>query len=126
MAQIQQLLKYQEADSKLLKIEQEVANSEERKKFVQARNFLTKASEKLDRLEGKAQELKALLEKLNEKYGEISETLKDFDNIDELVEGGADISFYKRNAQNIADKIKTLKGEVSSLTAAIKEAGEEY
>ena len=126
MAQIQQLLKYQEADSKLLKIEQEVANCEERKKFVQTRNFLTKASEKLDQLEAKAQELKSLMDRLNEKYGEISETLKDFDNLDELVDGGADISFYKRSAQNITDKIKSLKGEIASLTSAVKEASEEY
>lgn len=126
MAQIQQLLRYQEADSKLLRIEQDIANSEERKKYVQTRNFLTKASEKLDQLEGKAQELKSLLDKLNEKYAEIAETLKDFDHLDELVEGGADISFYKRSAQNIADKIKSLKGEISSLTAAIKEANDEY
>ncbi|MGN0814543.1 MAG: zinc ribbon domain-containing protein [Candidatus Coproplasma sp.] len=126
MAQIQQLLKYQEADSRLLKIEQEVANCEERKKFVQTRNFLTKASEKLDQLEAKAQELKSLMDRLNDKYGEISETLKDFDNLDELVDGGADISFYKRNAQNITDKIKSLKGEIASLTSAVKEASEEY
>lgn len=126
MAQIQQLLKYQEEDSKLLKIEQDVASSEERKKYVQTRNFLTKASEKLDQLEGKAQELKVLLDRLNEKYGEISETLKDFDHLDELVEGGADISFYKRNAQAIIEKIKSLKGEISSLTASVKEASEEY
>lgn len=126
MAQIQQLIKYQEADSKLLKIEQEVAGSEERKKYVQTRNFLTKASEKLDQLEAKAQELKSLMDRLSDKYAEIAETLKDFDHLDELVEGGADISFYKRNAQSIADKIKTLKGEISSLTAAVKEASEEY
>lgn len=126
MAQVQQLLMYQEEDSKLLKIEQEVAASEERKKYVQAKNFLTKAPEKLDQLENKAQELAALLDRLNAKYAEIVETLKDFDNLDELVEGGADISFYKRNAQAMADSLKSLKSEITSLTSSVKDASEEY
>ena len=45
MAQ-EQLLKYQQEDSKLLKIEQEAAVSEERKNFIQTKSFLNKASEK--------------------------------------------------------------------------------
>lgn len=126
MAQVQQLLKYQQEDSKLLKIEQEMAGSEERKKYAQTKSFLTKAPEKLDQLEGKAQELLSLLDRLKTKYEEIVETLKDFEHLDELVEGGADISFYKRNAQSIADSLKSLKNEISSLTVAVKDATEEY
>jgi predicted nucleic acid-binding Zn-ribbon protein len=126
MAQVQQLLKYQEEDSKLLKIENEVSNSDERKKFVQTKNFITKASEKLDQLEGKAQELMSILDRLNKKYDEIVETLKDFEHLDELVEDGADISFYKRNAIGISENLKNLKAEISQLTAAVKEAGDEY
>lgn len=126
MAQVEQLLKYQEEDSKLLKIEQETANSEERKKFVQTKNFLTKASEKLDQMENRAQELTALLDKLNKKYDEIVETLKDFEHLDELVEEGANISFYKKNALQIAERLKSLKAEISQLSASVKDAGEEY
>jgi predicted nucleic acid-binding Zn-ribbon protein len=126
MAQVEQLLKYQEEDSKLLKIEQELANSEERKKYVQAKNFLTKASEKLDQLEARSQELISALERLNSQYEEIVETLKDFDHLDELVEEGANISFYQKNALQITEDIKNLKGEIAQLTSAVKDAGEEY
>jgi predicted nucleic acid-binding Zn-ribbon protein len=126
MAQVQQLLKYQEEDSKLLKIENEVSNSDERKKYVQTKNFINKASEKLDQLEGKAQELMSILDRLNKKYDETVETLKDFDQLDELVEDGADISFYKRNALQISDNLKNLKGEIISLSNAIKETLDEF
>jgi predicted nucleic acid-binding Zn-ribbon protein len=126
MAQVEQLLKYQEEDSKLLKIEQELANSEERKKYVQAKNFLTKASEKLDQLEARSQELISALERLNSQYEEIVETLKDFDHLDELVEEGANISFYQKNALQITEDIKSLKGEIAQLTTSVKETGEEY
>ncbi|MBD5585123.1 MAG: hypothetical protein HDQ88_08570 [Clostridia bacterium] len=126
MAQVEKLLKYQQTDEKMLKIERETSNSEERKNYVQAKNFLTKAPEKLDSLDAKAVELNALLSELNKKYEEISETLSDFDHIDEMVDGGADISFYKKNVTQISEKLKSIKAEVASLSKAIKDADEEY
>lgn len=126
MAQVEQLLKYQQEDSKLLKIEQETAVSEERKNYIQTKMFLTKASEKLDNLEAKAKELASVLEQLNGQYGEIYETLSDFENVDELVDGGADVSFYKKNVFQLTERLKSIRAEVSSLSKAIKEADEEY
>lgn len=126
MAQIEQLLKYQAEDSKMLQIERDAANSTERRNFVQAKNFLTKAPEKLEALDAKAKELTSLLEKLTKKYEEIAETLKEFENLDELVEGGADISFYKKNVTQIAEKLKSIKSEINALVKSVKDADEEY
>lgn len=126
MAQIEQLLKYQKEDSKLLKIERETANSEERKNLAQATNFLNKASERLDVLEARAKELIAVLDKLNKKYDELAEILKDFEHIDDLIDEGADVSFYKKNVAQITEKLRTVKNETAQLTKAIKDADEEY
>lgn len=126
MAQIAQLLKYQEKDSELLKIEQDIAGSEERKKFVQTQSYLKKASEKLDKLEGQSQAIISRLDELTKRYGEIVETLKDFEHLDEMVEGGADLSFYQRNVVQIVDKIKALKAEINNLISVAKETSEEY
>ena len=54
MTQIEQLLKYQEEDSKLLKIEKEAAGSSEWKNYSQAKSFLTKVPEKLEAMDSKA------------------------------------------------------------------------
>lgn len=126
MSQIEQLLKYQAEDSKLLNIEREAATSDEWKNYSQAKSFLTKAPEKLDSMEAKAVEMSGLLDKLTKKYEEIAETLKDFENLDELVEGGADISFYKKNVTQITDKLKSIKSEINALVKSIKEADDEY
>ena len=126
MSQVEQLLKYQEEDAKLLQIEREAANSEERKNFTIAKNFLTKAPEKLEALDAKAREIGALAKELEGKYKEIAETLSDFDNLDELIDGGADISFYKKNVLQISERLKGIKAEVAALTKAVKEADEEY
>ena len=126
MTQIEQLLKYQEEDSKLLKIERDAANSDEWKNYSQSKSFLTKAPEKLEAMDAKARELEAELQKINKKYEEIAETLKDFENLDDLVEEGADIAFYKKNATQLQEKLKSLKAEINALSKNIKEADEEY
>ncbi|MDE5766326.1 MAG: hypothetical protein K2I17_04085 [Clostridia bacterium] len=126
MSQIAQLLLYQQKDSELLKIEQEIANSEERKKYVQTQSYLKKASDKLDKLEAQSQGIVARADALNKLYGEIAETLKDFEHLDELVEEGADLSFYQRNASQIIEKIKSVKADINSLVALAKETTEEY
>ena len=126
MTQIEKLLKYQEEDSKLLKIEREAANSEEWKNYSQSKSFLTKAPDKLEAMNAKARELEADLQKISKKYEDIAETLKDFDSLDDLVEDGADISFYKKNAMQLLEKLKSLKSEINALSKTIKDADEEY
>lgn len=126
MTDVEKLLKYQEEDEKLLKAERELANSQERKNLAQAVNFVTKATERLEALDGKALSLNSMLEELNKRYAEVSETLAEFENLDELLEGGADISFYKKNLAQISDKLKSIKQEVNALTKAIKEANDEF
>ena len=126
MSQIEQLLKYQQEDEKLIKIEQEAASSEERKKYVQAKNFMTKAPEKLDQIDAKAAELERMATRLNSAYEELSEALKDFDALEEMVEEGANVAFYKKSALSLQEKIKNLKNEINSLTANVKSVDEEY
>lgn len=126
MTQVEKLLKYQEEDEKLLKIEREAAVSEERKNFSQAKTFLTKAPEKLAALDAKARETCVNLETLQKNFEEISETLSDFDNLDELVEGGADVTFYKKNIQQITEQLKAIRAEAAALSRQVKEADAEY
>ena len=87
---IQDLLRYQETDGKLRTIEQEIAASDERKKYMTARKFLEKAPEKLEALDAKAAELKHIFELLTDKYAEIADTIKDYENLDEMVEQAFD------------------------------------
>ena len=126
MSQVEKLLKYQEEDEKLLKVERELSNSTERKNLAQAVNFVTKATERLEALDGKALSLASVLEELKVKYNEVAETLAEFEHLDELLDGGADISFYKKNIAQITDKLKSIKQEVAALTKAIKESNEEF
>lgn len=123
---LQAILKYQEIDRKLFKLENELAESEERKKYAKLRKFLKTAPEKLDALEVKASSLTSEVSALVKKYEQVSSTLGEFEHLDELVGGGADVSFYKKKVQSIVDGLKKLKADISALEASIKETGEEY
>ncbi len=126
MAQLQAILNYQEVDKQIFKIERELSSSEERKEYGKVKKFLDGAPEKLDGLENKAKALRAEAAGLNEKYAQLEEALKEFDDIDELIGEGADISFYKKKVQVIMDKIRKIKAEINALVGNIKETDEEY
>ena len=107
---IDELLQYQEADGKLRAIEQEIASTEERKKYMTARKFLEKAPEKLEALDARASEFKIMFERLEKKYAEIADTIKDYENLDEMIdEQGGEIAFYKKNAAAISENLKNTR-----------------
>ena len=123
---IEALLSYQSADAKLRKIEKTLSESEERKKYAKLRKFLKSAPEKLEALDLKASTLKAEAESLTQKYEQLETTLSDFENLEELVKGGADIAFYKKKAQSVFEKLKKIKADLNNLSASVKEVDEEY
>jgi predicted nucleic acid-binding Zn-ribbon protein len=126
MSKLQAILNYQEVDKRLLKLENEFADSEERKKYVKLQKFLKTAPEKLDALEVKATSLQAEVEKLVQKYEQTEATLGDFDNLEELLNSGADVSFYKKKAQSVAEQLRKLKLAINALVDEIKNTDAEY
>ncbi len=126
MAVLKELLEYQSVDGELRKIELELAASEERKKYVQAKKFMETAGEKLEAQDKRARDLKALFERLSEEFGEIERAIAEYADLDEMVENGGDIAFYKKNVQSLADRLRAMKGELSKLASDVENAGEEY
>jgi predicted nucleic acid-binding Zn-ribbon protein len=59
-------------------------------------------------------------------YARMEETLKDFEHVDELINGGADIAFYKKKVQSVMEQLKKLKAELATLSASIKETDAEF
>ena len=123
---IDELLAYQEADGRLRAVEQKIAATEERKKYMQARKFLEKAPEKLDALDARGEELKRLYARLEQKSEELAERIKDFESLGEMIEQGGEVGFYKKNAAQIADALRGLKAEIARLRQSVEEAAKEY
>ena len=120
---IDNLLANQEADGRLRAVEQKIAATDERKKYVTARKFLEKAPEKLDALDARAEELKHMFAHLQKKSEELAETVKDYENLGEMIgQQGGEIGFYKKNATQIADALRGLKAEIARLRQSVEEA----
>ncbi len=127
MANLQAILAYQEIDRKMFALEKEVSDSAERKAYIRLKKYLEGASEKLDALEAKAAGLKTEAVELTKTYLAAEETLKDFENFDELVEnGGADIDFYKKKVNSVLEKMRKIKADLAALEKRIKATDEEY
>ncbi|MBE7085197.1 MAG: hypothetical protein E7368_03990 [Clostridiales bacterium] len=126
MAQLQAILNYQSVDAKLYELEKVLAESEERKVYAKLQKFLKSAPEKLDSLEVKAQAFRAEADALATQYAKAEATLAEFDNLEEMVKGGADIAFYKKEAQKIFDQLKKIRADINALSANIKATDEEY
>ena len=127
MSVMSELLEYQNVDAQLRKIEQEVASSEEQKKYAQANKFMKSAPERFEAQDRRAAELAALREDLVRRAEDISKQIAEYSDLDEMVdEEGGDISFYKKNAQALLDRLRAVKGELNKLTADVNAAVEEY
>ena len=88
---------------------------------------MEKAPEKLSALDARATEFRHLFEQLEKKYSEIADTIKDYENLDEMIgEQGGEISFYKKSAQQISDNLRGLKNEINRLISLIETASAEY
>ena len=126
MSNLQAILEYQEIDKALFAMERELSSCEERKKYVTLKKFWDGAPEKLDSMEAKAAAFRAEADALIAKYEQVETTLHDFENLEELISDGADVSFYKKKAQSVFEQLKKVKAELGALTANIKSADEEY
>ncbi|MDE6059557.1 MAG: hypothetical protein K2G44_05935 [Clostridia bacterium] len=126
MSALNELLEYQKVDGELRKIEQDLAASEERKKYVQAKKFMEGAREKLEAQDKRAVELKAARDRLIERCEETAKAIDEYSDLDEMLAGGGDISFYKKNAQALSERLRALKNELNTLLADITAASEEY
>lgn len=126
MSKLQELLRYQEADKELRKIEQEIAGSEERKKFVQAKKFMESAREKLEAQDRRAADLKNKRDELGARMEELNKTLAEYADLDEMMDDDGAVSFYKKNAQALADKLRALKNDLNKLLSEIASMTDEY
>ena len=123
---IQELLKYQEIDSDLMKIETELAESPERKKAVTAKKYLDGVEENVNKLDDKAinlsAEYQAKLEELN-KFKELEQELVSALN---EIEDQTQASYLIKKAEELIAKIKSVNAEINSLSNAVSQVMKEY
>ena len=84
------------------------------------------APERFEVQDKRAAELTALRESLIRRAEDIGKQIAEYSDVDEMVEGGGDVSFYKKNAQALLDRLRALKSEIQKLNSDIAATVEEY
>ncbi len=126
MTVLEMLLRYQETDMQLLRVEREINASEERKRLSRVRNFIQKAPERLDVMEEKAFGLHVTLDKLRYNYARICGEL------DELEKGAGDaldeqsIAYYQKKTEGVLHNLATIRNEIHKLEKTIEQSKKEY
>ncbi len=126
MSALQELLEYQRLDGELRKIEMELNATEEKKKLSQAKIVMRNAEQRIAAQDKRAVELKALRDSLIARVDETSKAIAEYSDVEELVEGGGDVGFYKKSAQQLMDRVRSMKGELNKLFAEIEQLTAEY
>ena len=123
---LDKLLEYQEEDGKLRKIETEIKASEEYKKYAIAVRFMKSAPEKLEQLDKRASELKALVEELDRQNADITGEIEEYAELDDMVEGGGDLSYYEKTLRALKNQLATLRTKMDELQGKISKTLDEY
>lgn len=122
---ITKLIEYQSVDSELRAIEQELIASEDRKKGIAARKFLDTVSETLAELDEKAAAFDTAYTKYSDVYSRLSETQKEFGDLDEYNEE-EELSFMMKKAQELMDELKSLEKQIAHLQEEIAALCDRY
>lgn len=123
---IEALLKYQEVDARLRKIEVELASSEERKKAVSAKKYLDGVEESISKLESRAFELNVAFENATAELEKMKGQEAEFKKAMEEMEEESEANYLIKKTEEILAKIRLLSQEVNKISGEIQAVIKEY
>ena len=118
------ILKYQETDAKLYKIERDLAGNPARKKALTAKKFLDGVAEATASLEAKAQECTQKYKMLAEAQNSLIKAVSEYDDVEET--GEDEISYVQKKAKEVEGSILAMAQELKNLEDAISEIVASY
>lgn len=120
------ILEYQKYDQELISLENEVAKSDERQKFVSAKARLESASDTIGKLKNEASELLSGYTSMKDKIEALKSELDEFDGILEDVQDATEADHYLKLVAGIADKINALEKEANAAASKIDQVNDGY
>ncbi len=121
---MKEILKYQETDAKLYKIERDLAGNPARKKALTAKKFLDGVAEATASLEAKAQECTQKYKMLAEAQNSLIKAVSEYDDVEET--GEDEISYVQKKAKEVEGSILAMAQELKNLEDAISEIVASY
>jgi predicted nucleic acid-binding Zn-ribbon protein len=123
---IAEILKYQNLDLELKKIEDELAKCDERKRAKQAQTFLKDAEESLKRMDKNAAELFAAYSRIAKEFAAQNEMVSEYDKTVENCENLDELNYLNKKVEKISDAIAALEREMSAVVRNIEELNKTF
>ncbi len=123
---IEELLKYQEADEKLHKIETELSESDVRKKAVAAKKYLAGAPESINKLDVKAAELYSAYEGMLNKLTALKDQESEFENAVSEAEDENAVNYLIKKTEELLAKIKSVSADCAKIQSDIQAVLKDY
>ena len=123
---IESLLKYQDVDAGLRKIEIALSGSEARKKAVSAKKYLESVDETVNALDVKAAELAHIYEKLQNESKVLADQREEFIGALEHAADENALNYLAKKADELYNKVKNLTREAAKVAEAMQAVYKEY
>ncbi len=124
---LEQLLKYQEIDREVRKIEIDLAGSEERRRALGAKNFLLEGEDNAGKLDRRAKDLSAQYENLKLGY---EKQLKTVEEYEQAFEGSADdadeLSYLAKKINQLSDTLRRIESELGDVMRDMEDTVKSY
>jgi predicted nucleic acid-binding Zn-ribbon protein len=113
---IQTILKYQDIEKDLRKIEYEIQSSDERKKAQKAKLFLIESEENVGKMDRRAQELLQLFSKAKKAYEDNAATIREYDSIAKTLKSGDEAAYLAKKIGQVLETLKNIEKELAVIT----------
>ena len=123
---IENLIRYQEKDAELRKIEVTLSGNEDRKKALTAKKFLETVEDTVNKMEIKSAELVHLYENLSAEIEKINEQKKELDEAVASAEDENALSYVSKKLDELESRVQRLMADASKVNAEMRSVISEY
>jgi len=123
---IEKLLEYQEIDKNLKRIEQDLAQNEDRKKALAAKNYIVDGEELAAKIDRRAEELIKVFDKLSITYQEYSKNIKEYQSLCDSTEKEEEIIYLNKKINQDLNSIKNIEKDLNALKAEIESTNKSF
>ena|GEM_PF-2295860 len=123
---IEKLLEYQEIDKNLKRIEQDLAQNEDRKKALVAKNYIVEGEELAAKIDRRAEELINVFNKLRKTYQEYSKNIKEYQELCDSIEKEEEIIYLNKKINQDLNSIKNIEKDLNALKAEIENTNKSF
>lgn len=116
----QEILNYQKKEKELIDLERSLSQSDERRKLVKARNFLSDVDKNIKDMDDKAQTLNANFASLKAKIEKLSAELEEYNALLNKSADEAEINYFVKKVAKLDDELSSAENEAAKIIADVK------